>query len=444
MYSSLDSIDIVTQNEETGRRSFLQTDHRPAAEIQQARELSTLFALTRVLNARDYREPQEEVDVLYVCSAPPPEFLRSVVASAGGRIQINDEPVSIYEGPIGLPEDLADDAFRRLAHRLAHERDARLDERLLEALEQEHVRLTGEGEDETGFWTRVTGLAAVAGELLRTHPGGRWARAPLIDDKPVAAIPFAFRENRQDSEGSFVNVVGKAERLPTNVERHSLVGLVRRTRENALQTEPGPVLICLKAPDWASRELTLCRPLLDSGPRALVPLMVYGHDMPSSFAIFRKDSRSQGQLEALHAQALENLKALEVEVHALEGGPRGMLIVTGTYFASEKVLDVDFLRSMHARLASRLLYAGIPRRGALLLLGDAHPESLRAFIQLCAEQYVPGDTASICRTPLLIHEGKVSGLLQVGGDEDDEDTLVPEEPQPRPGFFSRLFGRKKD
>ena len=109
MYCSLDSIDIVTQNEETGRKSFLQTDHRSAEVIQHAREVSTLFALTRVLNARRAIEPEEEpVDVLYVCSEPPPDFLRSVVTSAGGRVQINDEPVGVYEGPIGTPEDLAE------------------------------------------------------------------------------------------------------------------------------------------------------------------------------------------------------------------------------------------------------------------------------------------------------------------------------------------------
>ncbi|MFY0573643.1 hypothetical protein ACN28S_04080 [Cystobacter fuscus] len=178
MYSSLDSIDIVTQNEETGRKGFLQTDHRSAAEIQREREVSTLFALTRMLNARQAIESEGgPVDVLYVCSEAPPDFLRSVVTSAGGRVQINDEPVSVYEGPIGLPEELADVAFRGLAFRVAHEREASLDERLLSALEEEYAQQPGVEQDEPGYWTRVVELAAVAGELLRARHGGRWAEA---------------------------------------------------------------------------------------------------------------------------------------------------------------------------------------------------------------------------------------------------------------------------
>ena len=63
MFSSLDRIDLVTQDPRTGKKAFHQTDHRSTVEVQQEAEVSTLFALTRVLNARQMGEREGGVRV---------------------------------------------------------------------------------------------------------------------------------------------------------------------------------------------------------------------------------------------------------------------------------------------------------------------------------------------------------------------------------------------
>ncbi|ATB36669.1 hypothetical protein CYFUS_002084 [Cystobacter fuscus] len=428
MYSSLDSIDIVTQNEETGRKGFLQTDHRSAAEIQQEREVSTLFALTRVLNARQAIESEEGlVDVLYVCSEAPPDFLRSVVTSAGGRVQINDEPVSVYEGPIGTPEDLAEDAFRKLAYRVVHGREASLDEGFLSALQEEYAQQPGVEEDEPGYWTRVVELAAVAGELLRARHGGRWTEA-----QDLATMPFAFRLGGEGSSPAIVNVVGKAERFLANGERDSLVLLLRMAEDQSLAaTEPRPVLFTLKPSDWSVRDRVLCRPLFDASARADVPLLAYGEDLPNSFSLFKRGGSRDGELDALHAQALENLKAVPVEIEEVGAGPRRMLAVSGHFFAAEKVLDVSFMRAVHERLGSQVLLAAVPRKGLLLLTSALVEPSLAAeFLDLCEEQYASQDSPPISPTPLVIQDGMIRGFVQLG---DEARPPSPSGEPPRPG-----------
>ena len=447
MFSSLDRIDIVTQNEETGRRNFLQTDHRSAAEIQHTRELSILFALARMLNARQAIEPEESVDVLYVCAEPPPEFLRSTVASTGGRIQVNDEPVSIYEGPIGMPEDLANDTFRVLAHRVAQERGVPLGEPLLEALQRESLQAPDVEEDESGFWTRVTERAAVTGELLRSGPGGRWVDAS--QSVLGAALPFVFRLGRDGASTPLVNVVGKAERFLKNGERDSLLSLLRMAEDQSLQasSQPRPVMLSLKPPDWKGRDKVLCRPLADLGPQQAVPLMAYGEDLPHSFALFMKGGPREAQLDALHAQALENLRAVSPEVQEVGEGPHRLIAVSGHFFAAEKVLDVAFMRGLHERLHSPLLLAGIPRKGLLLVMnGKVEPRVSADLLALCAREHQKPDAEPLSPTPFILHEGVIRGVLRPG--EAPEGPPAPAaaptaERKPRwGGFFSWLFGKK--
>ena len=86
MFSSLDRIDIVLRGKD-GRDEYVQTDHRAAEEIEEERELSAVFALTRVLNAkRNVAEGLPEPVVQYVMQHRPPDFLVPVIQAAGGII----------------------------------------------------------------------------------------------------------------------------------------------------------------------------------------------------------------------------------------------------------------------------------------------------------------------------------------------------------------------
>jgi hypothetical protein len=52
VYCSIDKIDLASRVD--GRPIAVQTDHRPRAEIEAEPELSVLFAMARVLNARTH------------------------------------------------------------------------------------------------------------------------------------------------------------------------------------------------------------------------------------------------------------------------------------------------------------------------------------------------------------------------------------------------------
>jgi hypothetical protein len=447
MFSSLDRVDLVTQDKATGKKRFIQTDHRSAREIRQEEELSILFALARVMNARWMGEP-EGATVEYVCTEPPPDFLRRTVVSAGGRIQIHEQQTSPYEGVLGTPEELADTAFRRLAHRVVRERSWVLEERSLVELQREHADAPDPEEDELGYWTRVVELAAVTGELLRAKFGGRWVEAPRM-----ATIPFAFRLGPEGESRPLISPVGKAEKFLVNGERDSLVQLLRMAEDHGGQaTGPRPVLLTLKIATWAGRDKTVCQPLIDwRDPTMPIPWMAYGEDLPNSFAIFIRDGARERDIGLLHAEALDNLKAVEVQIEEVDAGELKLLAVSGHYFAAEKVVDVGFMKRMHERLGSKLLVAGVPRRGLLLITNAiVQPRIMSAFLAICEAEYEKKSSEPICSTPLLIQEGKVSGLVREGGEEDTPPVshpapAPPRAPaaEPRPGFFSRLFGWKK-
>ena len=64
MYCSLDKIDLSATIE--GRQVAIQTDHRSTAEIEAEPELSALFAMARVINARSHLE-DETPDRVFGC-----------------------------------------------------------------------------------------------------------------------------------------------------------------------------------------------------------------------------------------------------------------------------------------------------------------------------------------------------------------------------------------
>jgi len=435
MFSSLDRIDLVTLDPATGKKAFHQTDHRSAAEVQQEAEISTLFALTRVLNARQLGEQEGGVRVLYVCFERPPDLLQRAVVAAGGRLQISDQDL-IYEGVLDTSEDLADEAFRKLARRVLRARELPLEESTLVALERDYLGAPGPEDDEIGHWTRVVELAAVAGELLRSKCGGRW-----IEVQGMATLPFIFHLAPGGDASPRINAVGRAERFLKNGERDSLVHLLRMAEDHVNRKEqPKRVLFTLKPPAWAGQDKTVCRPVLEGEKTAAeVPLLAYGEDMPNSFAIFVKDGTRELEIDMLHAQAVETLKEVEVEVQEIDESEGKLFVVSGSYFAAEKLLDGDFMRGMHDRLQSPLLVAGVPRKG-LLFIGDVRsPQLMNGLMAILAAEHGKNASEPISPTPLIVSEGKICGVVRAVEKQEEAPAAAPQE-EPRRGFFSRLLG----
>ena len=199
-------------------------------------------------------------------------------------------------------------------------------------------------------------------------------------------------------------------------------------------------MLSFKAPDWKGRDKVICRPLTVAGEAQAAPLMAYGEDLPNSFALFMKGGPREAQLDALHAQALENLKSVHAEVQEMGEGPHRMIAVSGHFFAAEKVLDVAFMRGLHERLGSPLLLAGVPRKGLLLVMdGRVEPPVVEGLLALCEKEHREARTDPISPTPLLLQEGVIRGFVRRG--EPPGARPAPAEEKPRVGFFRRLLGK---
>ncbi len=407
MYSSLDRIDIVAQDPASGARLLVQTDHRGPGEVEETGELSVLFALARVLNARRLgRDDPTPPLVRYAVPEQPPAFLLDAIAAAGGELELMAEPGRAlpHEGVRLDPYELADRTFAALARRVLEREQRTLEEPALAALEEALLDDPPGAEDrELEYWIAVLELAALGGELLRQRKGGRWVE----DTQELSTVPFVF-----DCGGSLYNVITKAQKLIEQGRRESLTHLLRMAEDD--DAGEGPTLITFKPPGWPGREQALCRPLLEGEASARLPLLVYGNDRPSSFGIFLRSPEREQRVEEIHAEALRNLAAVEVQTMELQLDEARVIIVGDSYYAAEKLLDVAFMRGLHARLGAPLLAAAVPRKTTLLVTSAMIPlETMAKFLHLAERKHAEDEpTLPLCAQPLLVQDGLVVGFVQ--------------------------------
>jgi len=410
VYSSLTKIDIVTDGPE-----YIQTDHRSRDEIEATPELSVLFALARVCNARRYNAASQPTVVYVVNDAPP--FLEEAVAAAGGLLERKDDRTRRTPAPASATAaELADRAYRGLAERVQRRLGAADSTAALRALEAELAasRPTLE-DDEVGYWTCVCELSALAGEIMRAAHPGAWVASEHPD------IPFGFSRG----DAGVAMPTNRAQRFLADGEGESMFHLL--ASEADLRTRPaggGPLLPSLRARADAAAMGMVFRPLFDH-PADLVdvPVIGYGHDTPTSFSFTRATGRED--VAALHAEALRNLATQDATVESFAVDGATVLVVGNSFYAAEKLLDVAFLRSLHERLGTRIAVA-VPKRGLLYATAVDNVAILRAI----AASEASG-SRSISSAVLLVNDGVVVDVARV---EDD--------PAPRKrGWLRRLLSR---
>lgn len=239
MFASLKRIDAVT-NGSNGRQRVVQTDHREAAEIAAARELSVVFAVVRVLDP--IRIGARDPEVTYFLPSLPPPFLVEAVAAAGGQVFVGEDPrvwadvTASAGGARPRPvEQIVNEAMSALARRTAAEVGLALDRSGLQSYELDllpeddedeiEIELTDdegnvievdeeegeEGEEKReadggeAKWTKIVKLASYAGEVLGQHVNGRW----VVSMDHERTFPLMFSCKAGDKEFS-INLLGKA------------------------------------------------------------------------------------------------------------------------------------------------------------------------------------------------------------------------------------------
>lgn len=444
MYASLDKIDIVTKQKDTGRASYLLTDHRTPAEIDAEPELSVLFALTRACAARAMGEREGGADVVYVSRKAPPEYLREAVVAAGGSVSV-DVGHALPPVPARAVAEIADSAFAGLARRVAARERLALELPLLTRLEDATLHSPPrQEEDEGGYWTRTLELAAVCGELLRLKTAGRWSEVKDLG----GLFPFAF----EAGSGTF-NVADKAQRFMEQGEPQRPSQLLLMADDLGRQEE-GPLLVNLKPGDFP-RDRGVFRPLLEEGGAAdaRMPVVFVGRDHPNSFAYLPAGSPG---VERCFAEALANLARIELQAVPHEIAGFELLVVGGHFYASEKILDEAFMKGLHRRLGSELLAAAVPHKGLLLVTDKVVPPAVAGIVAAARVLHDNSEGAPpLSPLVFLVKDGKVVGHIEAEATKAEgkagpaRPASPPpkrsgpprKHPEPPQGLWSKLFRR---
>jgi len=164
-------------------------DERNTAAMSRIPGLSTVVAVARVLNARRVLEAKfhGKGEVRYASVANLPSFLLEAVTRAGGIVtDSTGERVKVPAAAAAI-SSVIDNAMAELAHHVRTNVDASTIKEALDKVEANRRKAPLDRESNpTAYWTAVFELAALAGELSRSH-GGMW-----IETKEMP-VPFAIR-----------------------------------------------------------------------------------------------------------------------------------------------------------------------------------------------------------------------------------------------------------
>lgn len=222
MFASLDRADIELKAGPDGRRRFVQTDHRAAAEIDRTPHLSVVFALVRVLNPKREADDGRPVPVVFTSfPSDPPEYLCQSIRAADGLVVVGDKVLAPPDGTPAPPlEAVIEAAFGGLALTVAAEFGVPLGAAGVAEVEAALAASAGSPEeDELRYWSAVVKLGAFAGEVIRAANGGAWAVVR------TGTVPFALKTRFRGEEAT-ANVFGKAVKRFARGESDSVSALV--------------------------------------------------------------------------------------------------------------------------------------------------------------------------------------------------------------------------
>jgi hypothetical protein len=441
VYCSLDKIDLAAQID--GQPVAVQTDHRARAEIEREPELSVLFALARVLNAREHMagEGVPGAAIHYVVSEDPPELLREALTAVGATLEWTND----RREPLGAPSEraaseLADRMFAALARKTAVRVGTRDIGMALRMLEDQTWAAPPERDDERAYWERVLELAALAGELLRAkHPDtGRWVHTDR------AIVPFGFQVSTGES-ATVMFPTNRAQRLVEDGRDESLFKLLLAAQE-ALASPPdaanGRLMPSLRARNTVETDDAIWRPLLaEQRTRHDLPIVVCGVDGENTFGMMRKEALGPSPEDAM-VRALANLATEDVETEELHADGMMIVVVTGGFYAAEKLLDETFMRSLHDDLGAYMLAAATPARGLLLVTDAGESTHLARFAQIAKLRFEDSGGRAISPAVMLVTDGKVTGCVAEERADTGPMRAETEPSSPRRGILKRLLGRK--
>jgi len=436
VYSSIKRVDIVA--EEDGVEVCIQTDHRAPDEMDEDAELSVLFALTRTLLPRRFATDGKPMPVVrYAALQGASRAVAEAVASTGSQLESMESgnPTRIpFDGSVRTPAEVADGAFKGLAHRVLLREGLPLSAEGLATFEsriQDANYDLDDDEQEIEAWTAVLELAAVTGETIRHHNGGHWVltedairdNTQGISAADFGLLPFAFSHDN----GHISNAANKAVRAMTEPGQSTVQLLVPPPPTDA----EGTTILCLKPAGWGTDGM-VARKLFDSLPDS--PIIVVAQDHPDSVAYSVGTDKTPEEIESMFDEGKGSLAEVEVQIEKLElEVEMDLYLVHGDYYAAEKVLDPMFMMQLHQLLGQELLAVAIPVKGRLFVTaGVQNPDNLARLMAL-AQSVHESEPNPITPHVFGVMNGEVSALIQPKYGEPEP------EPPKKKSLWRRLF-----
>jgi hypothetical protein len=433
VYCSIDKIDLLTAH------AAIQTDHRSCDEIAEEPELSALFAMARVLNARGHLAETGRGDaaVHYALTGDVPQHFEDALAAVGATLDCRGDRRAL--GPVSHDAiaAIADRAFSELARRAAHRIGTRDVAIALRMLEDQTFANPPQRDDEPEYWQRVLELAALAGELLRAkypHATG-WVQTDR------AMMPFGFGID----PSTIMFPTNRAQRVIEDGADESLFKLLVAAEETMHDGKDGRLMPSLRDRRGVELDEIVWHSLLAEAGPADLPIVVCGIDGESTFGMIRREAI--GSLDEAMQTALANLAAEPVDIEDARVGDLRLVVVSGSFYAAEKILDHALVQRMHDRLAADLLAVAVPTRGvSIFTTGALDAAQMARFAALVATRYDEAGGRAISPTILLLRDGRIAGF--VDDERADRAGTAPlradtqRESEKKPGLLRRLFGKR--
>jgi len=404
MWADLDKL-AIARSRSNGAPVLIARDDRTRADIERARPLSILVAISRIVRGRraiDERYGGRGV-VMYAFTAPP-DFLIEAVTAAGGVV-FDGASERTTRSPMATTAQL-DAAFCDLATEVRRRVNARTFGDAVDVRESELRAHPIDRGDSAAYWGAIFELAALTGELVRENRAARWIESSKM------RFPLAL-----DLGGSVMTFPGQLAQTIVDGGDGTMRALVELHRSHAGTAPVGRSMPLLCHRNTVPLSRLSWTPLLSQEiDHDDVPVIVWVEDRGES--IHWPTDRGPASNE-LRDRALANLAATSVEVTGTEL-PLNLgriAIVSDDYFAAETILDPTAMRRVADFLgAGETLLVATPTRGQLVavdgaraMLDDAY---LNAFLLATERIYLQATERDRISAQVIVYQGKPLGRVE--------------------------------
>jgi predicted transcriptional regulator len=173
-----------------------------------------------------------------------------------------------------------------------------------------------------------------------------------------------------------------------------------------------------------------------------IPILCFGMDKPEMFEPIQKTPNNEKYYDLFKASAMRNIIKEKVSVNDVKMGEFTMTVVTGGYYAAEKVFDKEFMKKIQKDHNYPMLAVGLPRKATMYITnGILPPETLGKFIQVIGFKYAENEpTKPLSKTAFIVQEGELSGVITPTYEDGNINGKKTESGEKK-SFWGKLFGK---